>query len=325
MLVSSPARAHHGSATTRMGDVGIGQGAPRLSAPLPLPQMQSGLLLDGSHFSRVRMGSHGYDRAELGQVAVATLGMQLLLELKSRTFFGLHLPVGVVSVTDPDHNRRVAAGLGDTAFFVGQQFVPKRKEKTSPVSFMVTLGLLTPTGRYEPEAGLSLAHVETGADGSLDLLTYNVQTSLGAGSWSPFGKLGVRWQAHRRWALLGESTFVRPVTRARDGVLWGADLQGRLGLLVEVVEDRLALQPNLNYRHHFRNQVPILDAESGVTSRASVGGRDELTVGLDLSAQFGLHLSCALGARVPVWQRVAGVQLVETVGGQLGCWTRFSL
>lgn len=79
----------------------------------------------------------------------------------------------------------------------------------------------------------------------------------------------------------------------------------------------------------------------GVDSTSTIRGRwdiDNQVFALSLSLSYDLHtvdevqfsvgfgaimtlssFSCSLGANLPFYQNVGGIQLVETINGQLGC------
>ncbi len=284
-----------------------------------LPRLSVSLVYGTRYFGRVLEGTQLYEKSELGSVFLNTLSLQAAIELKTRTLLGVGVPVGIVAVYAAGGGKHVTGGLGDIEIHLSQELVSLFIEDPERFSIMLRGGLVTPSGRYEPEARLSVTDLSGAPDGSLGVVTYNAQASLGADSWSPFAGLGVRWQAAKRVGLFVDGTVLIPASRTRDNLQWGIDASTRAGVSVEILAERVSLIANADYRHHFEDEVPVVDEASGVTMSERVGGRDEVAVSLGVGVAISKILSCSLDVRVPVWQRVGGVQLVETISGTAAC------
>ncbi len=317
--------AHHGDSTARVNDAPGWSGASSFGLVAPLPRLSLMMLYGTRYFGRVLEGTAPYEKSELGRVFLNTLGLRVSLELESRTMIGFYIPVGVVDVSAAGGGHNFSGGLGDIEIYAGQTLGPLWGAEPGRFSVAIRGGLVTNTGHYEPEAGLTVTDVTGAPDGSVGVVTYNTQASLGADSWSPFATIGVRWQPLGRLVLVADGTARAPVTRTRDDIRWGPDISTRAGIGAAVVRDRVNVMATIDYRHHFRDQVPVEDEATGATSFRRVGGHDEVAVNVGLQIGLGGRVTCSIDVRAPTWQRVGGIQLVETISGAAACAVAWGL
>jgi hypothetical protein len=67
-----------------------------------------------------------------------------------------------------------------------------------------------------------------------------------------------------------------------------------------------------DFRWHLPNETRVGDADAGEDELVRGGERHEGGVLMGASFALGLHASCWVRGRLPVWQHAMGVQLVET-------------
>lgn len=324
LLASSPARAHHGTATNRAdgasGALGVGAGLARAGAA----GLDASLSAELSVFGRRLEGSTPHEGG--GALVVHTWSPTLGFTFASGTRAGLRLPVGLVH-TDPEYGDSAsAAGLGDLELAISQDVLrPFGVSTGGPVELRAQVGLQAPTGRYDAESALAITRVEDGAGGALDVVTYDTRASLGAGAWRLAGALEARARLLPSLHVFGAARLGGPLDRTPDDIRWGLDLVGQLGVSWVPWADRLGLIAGLAHRWHTKDTVPGEDRETGAPTRERVGGRQELGALLGLDLAVTRRLVCGARAHVPAWQHAGGVQLVETVSAQLSCGYRWPM
>lgn len=305
ILLLATAAAHHGTAvnqvgpgTTPLGPT-VGDGA----------RVQLGVDLWTDGFTRTLRGSQPTE--EDVSVWVQQLAVQGSLHLENGLDLGLRLPVGL-ALTDTGEDRSSTVGPGDLALLGG--WIGERLG----LHGFVTL----PTGAYQQDGQLSWTDL-AGADGQLRLTTYDTRASLGLGSFS----LGGRGDARVPLGA-GQLAFTAgiavPVGSTPDGITWGSTLDGSAALH-STDRARWGGSVRVGLRQHLADRRLALDEDLGQLAQQRSGRRTELAVGLGGRVQVAEGLRCDLGLELPVWQHVQGVQLVQTVGGRLGCRTARSL
>lgn len=323
------ASAHHPNATAKVGTTSGPSQSEVGADDVPAPRLDASLAYEMFFFGRVMRGSDDYDRAGLGTVQMYLLSTSLALELASRTRATLRVPVGVLLSNPVDGEAEVAsAGMGDMQLTVAQEMRSDRAGGPA-IGLRLRGGLVAPTGRYETEESFSLTDIVGSPDGSVAPVTYNTRASLGGDTWSLIAAAELEWDASERVRLQLASTIFQPLTTTSDGIRWGLD--GEIGAQsrVAAIPGRLVIGGGIDYRFHGRDQVPLDEvpamdgddpgAGDGAPGRESSGGRHELGLGLGISARLTRPLSCAIRVRLPVWQRVSGIQLVETVATTASC------
>lgn len=314
------ARAHHGTSTTRVGGLGGFQRIATRRDALPPPRADGALVHDFSFFDRVLEGAEGYDQADLGAVVVTTLSPTFRLLLDTGTSVGLRVPIGISVASPAEGDAQTLAGLGDLQLSAAQELTALwDRERDLPLAVSVRVGMVAPTGRYEPDVGFSVTDVSGSSEGTIDLITYNTRATLGAGVWSLVGALELDWDVVDRLSLTATGQLVQPFTRTSDDIFWGLDAEVALYTSFAVLPGRFRVGLGADYRYHGLDEIPVEDEVTGALVRDAVGGRDEVGLGLGVEARFTNRLGCSVRGHVPVWQRVGGVQLVETFSVTTGC------
>ena len=317
----APANAHHGgSATSRLGFRDSMGSHLMLGSGIRPPRIDMSLAYDMSLFGRVLEAGSSYDRASFGRVLVHTLITTAAMRLASGTGITAQLPVGIVAVDAAGGESTTEPGLGDLQLLVSQDILTSwRKTRDLPVSVVVRSGLIFPTGRYAPDDTLSVTDVRDGTNGGVDITVFNSRASLGAGALSFAAAVAAGWLVHRRFWLQGMVTAQHPLTSTSDDIRWGTDVvasvQGRFDMWV----NRLGFTIGADFSWHDHDRLPVVDEETGGVSSVDAGGRREMAVTGGVRVHLHRQVACFLNARVPVWQHVGGVQLVETVSGSVGC------
>ena len=310
--------AHHSRPTARPSLPALSLGFGRLASEPSNLELQIGT--EVSYFDRLRQEDFAAEGD--GALLVGTLVSAARLALASGTELRARLPVGFVSRSgSSDDPSDTAFGLGDAVLAVAQELLVFGSNRPQDLSLRVAAGLLIPTGLYRSDASLSFIDVSPGPGGALDVVTYDTQASLGAGVWSATFGLEFGWQLSRRLVLGARGQWSEPLTSTFDGISWGRDIDAAIGLTAAPWLDVLTIAVGIDYRRHTLDTVP--NEETG--ERLDVGGRDELGVVAGIEAWLSDDLRCAGGLHLPVWQRVGGVQLVETVSVQASCGYRVGL
>ncbi len=311
-----PAAAHHhAGAVGRVGTSSLslfgGAGARRYA--LAGPELRLALGYDFAFFGRALDGSARFDRSELGKAQLHLMTAATTLALPSGTLFGVVLPVGVLSTHPPSESenaQRTASGLGDVQLWVGQRLAPLQKRAAPRADLALRAGVSLPTGRYDPSAGLSVTDVVGGPDGSIDIITFDTRTTLGLDTFALIFGVDGALALSPRLSLQTSHTVSIPLTRTRDGILWGPDVAGTFLLTVTLVPEWLSLAAGPAYSSHFADSVPI-DAE-GDARRARLGGRHDVGAAARLFGQLTPRIGYQVRVNVPLWQWTGGVQLAET-------------
>ena len=317
-LCATSALAHHTSSVAKVGGAqGSGQRGGAMADALPAPRLDIGLVHDIVYFDRVLQGTEVYTKGELGSVLLNLVTLAAQLELGSGTRLGVLMPAGMITTSPAGSATSSAVGMGDLQVFVGQDLGSFWRAR--PVELALRVGGALPTGDYERGTGLSLTDLSGSEDGSLDLITYNIRASLGAGVSSLVGLAELTWRAHTRVRLQASAGVLYPVSSTEEDIRWGEDVHTSMAISLEVLRGALAVGGGAHYRWHARDEAPVVDEESGLATSERVGGRHEAIGSIAAHVRFHPRIICSLRAHVPFWQRVGGIQLVETLSATTSC------
>ena len=272
-----------------------------------------------SYFDRLLQAESARDGG--GSLWIGSLVPSIAGLFDTGTAVQVRLPVGLVVTGSPTESGDTAFGLGDLNLTASQELSRLWAEPSRWLSVSARLQLSAPTGRYRSGATMSFTDVSPTDEGGLDVVTYDTQSSLGAGVWSAGAGLQVAAWLSKRVQVNAASVVTVPLSRTPDRIRWGRDVDVQLGGAVVPWLDVLALLGGVDYRWHDLDDVP--DAETGEQIR--VGGRHEVGVMAGLQGRIGRSLTCEGRVHWPVWQRAGGVQLVETVSARASCGYVFSL
>jgi hypothetical protein len=288
-----------------------------------LPKVDVSLSADFIFFGRVLAGSENFLQRELGEVAVTTLSPMLSWTARSSTSLGLRLPLGAAVTSPPDRAPSTQFGLGDLKLFVQQDW--SRLWRPKGPSWLIVrsrFSVSAPSGMYGAASTLSVTRVAGERDGSIQVSTFDTRASLGAGVWAFLFWTELEAHLSQRLQLSVQGLFAQPSGRTPDEIAWGRDYEAVATGSFDVFPERLTVEAGFDLRHHEADEVPDSD---GGPARFSVGGRDEVGLGLGASVRGSERFGCALGAHIPLFQSVGGVQLVESFSGHFGCSMAWAL
>lgn len=304
------ARAHHGHSTTRVTGAAVTQ--PSLSGDADQATFSGGLTYGVHRFNSPRNNATQYERMELGAITTHFVTPRLAVAFPSGTQITLALPFGVIhSAPAYEDDTQQTAGVGDLSASVRQRIVSA--DATAQLSLRA--GVIAPTGRYETSSALSFVDVEAGGPGEIATATYDTRASISAGAWIPSLGLQLAVPFGEHWGLESDVDAAVPITDTPDGIRWGTDLAARIGVVAATEQDRLTFRVATTLHGHLKDQT--IDP---ITLRDQyTGGRTTLAAEAAAEVRLNDTFRCAVSVRVPVWRRVQGVQLTETVAGTLGC------
>lgn len=308
--------AHHSTATTRVnGAIDIRQ-TPSAKDAAP-ERLDAALRYDFLLFDRVLAGTAPYTDAAMGSAALSMVTLSAGVEFPSRTRATLRVPFGVSTLQESDGSSQSTSGAGDMQVLLGQELVSLFATEELPFTILLQGGVLAPTGKYDPEAALSVTDVGGYKAGELQLATYNTRTSLGLGAWAALAALQLDWDVVKEFSAQFSTALLAPVTNTVDDIRWGADVEVGIATRTWLYQEVVSLLVGVDYRFHGQDEVPAVELFGA--ERVEVGGRNELALRAGVGANFSEDVSCALGGRLPFWQQASGVQLVETAAITLGC------
>lgn len=317
-LVAAPALAHHGGSIGRIDATPATFGTP----PLPPPRITPTVGYMYARFGRLLEGTADFQGEGQGAVDVHLALLGLSGALQSGTEIGILLPVGVSRTSLEDQDALTSTGLGDMKLWASQDLGRLLFPDASRVGLRVSAGLVLPSGVYDPQTQVRVSSLETSPDGGLEFLLYDTQSSLGAGTTALEAGAVLGWRLWERASVFTEADVRQPLHETPDQIFWGTDMRTRLAAQVWPWVRRLAVRAGLRYAHHTPDRIPLPGAESE-DGRRFVGGRDELSVEARILAHFLPWFGCGVQARLPIWQRVGGVQLVESFSTHLECSVSF--
>jgi hypothetical protein len=312
---AAPAGAHHTTATTHVGASPYRLGG---LTGLRAPRLEFGFAYQLHVFDRLIEDTVALSSDSLGNVTVHMVSLPVAAVFSGGTRLDISVPFGFADVRDAERDLQRTLGMGDLLATISQDVVALVAEP-GPLSVNLRAGLVMPTGRYAPDDVLAATRLRPGAEGSLNLSTYNMNASLGRGAWAAIAGAQVAWSPSRGARMEADLTVVVPLSRTADEVLWGADVLATVGGCVELVPGVLGACPGLVGRHHARDMIKDLDETSGAPVRRRVGGRVELAMRLGFDVTFTEGFGCTLSGELPVYQRAGGLQLVESVSFRVGC------
>jgi hypothetical protein len=309
------ALAHHDVAVSQVSASSL-PSSTAVDVVVPSPRLQFGVSHDVVALGRMQRGTEAYEGTAQRAISVHTLNPSFGVRWATQTSLTATLPVGLVH-TRLDGVSGAAGGVGDLRVEVGQG-VSARPEAARPWSVAVRAGFTAPTGRYEPDPAVRVTDVSAGEGGAILVTNYDLRASLGAGSWGlttgvrAGGSLG-------RVELAASGDLLLPVGLTPDSIQWGATVDARLELTGAVAARRVGLGAGVEGRWHFADRLHVIDAQDNVPIVAGVGQRSGLAVSAGISGRVSDGVVCGLRVRVPVWQQVQGVQMVESVASSVGC------
>lgn len=309
------AQAHHDVAVSQVPTATLPE-VRTADAAAPSRRLQLGVSHDLVLLGRLQRGAATYDADARRSLSVHTLTPSLGVRWPTRTSLQVALPVGLVHGR-LDEQARTSGGVGDLRLELGQGFT-SRPDAVRAWTVTARATVSAPTGRYEPDPAMQLTDVAAGQDGALLITTYDLRASLGAGAWG----LGAGLRAGGPIGpveLTASGDLLQPVGQTPDRVRWGSTLDARLELSGALANDRLALGAGVEGRWHLADRWQVADEDSDSTTVALSGRRSAAALSASLSGRVSEGVRCGLRVRVPVWQQVQGIQLVETVASSVGC------
>jgi hypothetical protein len=319
LCLVNPVWAHHGSSLGRVGDNMASAPGTRALADDPLPRLELSLDSQLTSFHRALLGSAPYTEAQLGSVTLLAATWGIAFETESRTRVALLLPAGRLTIERPATSARTEFGLGDLQLSLQQQLWAVERSRRTIAELVARVGVIAPSGNYDPEARLSLIDASGLPDGSFALISYDNQASLGSGAWSLSSGVEASWKIVAPLELRLHLDFAAPVTRTKDDIRWGYDFRTGPSVRFAPLLERLGVSLGIDYARHAAEEITLLDDETLREVRESVGGRQEIALRASLDTRLARTLSCGVGARLPLWQRTVGVQLVAAYNLQAGC------
>ena len=309
LTLATSASAHHDAAVGRVGGTGLGT-RDATALPVPLPRLEVGLAYDTRGFTRTLRGSETYAGRELAAVDVHLVTTSVGFQLESWTSLGVEVPVGLVRTRAGGDDPTSTAGLGDLRLWAARRLA-NRKNGDRRLAVWGQLGLQAPTGRYADEAAVSLVDLVPDEDGGITVTPYDTRASLGSGVWTPSASFDARITRGRWSAVLGVGAMV-PLDRTPDDIRWGADLNAGAGSQVSLRKGTVVLGALAELQHHTTDTLDHKPADTDQVTTIHVGRRTAIRAGAQLGARINKRTTCGAQLRLPVWQHVQGMQLVET-------------
>jgi hypothetical protein len=284
----------------------------------PATRFALGLAYAGRHLGRALDGNRTYTHPDLGHISVHMLLFQSYLGLETATTIGVAFGFGTVTV-ETATSVESTPGFGDLELSVAQELLALRSSRGDWFTLGLRGGLVVPAGSWTSEATISVTDVVAGPEGQLNPVTYNTQASLGGGTWASSFTLDARLGFGSIAAVGTEFTLQVPLAPTHDGFFWGPDVSVRVDLALALADSRLTVVGGADYRHHGKDRIRIEDEGASDRGYERVGGRDEIGAFLQAGFAFTPEFACRAGLRLPLWQDVGGVQLVESISGTVGC------
>lgn len=322
LLVGLPtvAAAHHETGVTRVDGLFSG-GLASLDLRVPAPRLELGIAFDEVRFGKVLRGRDRLTGVAVDGVIVRSVTPSAGVWVDEQTRFQVQVPTGAIS--------RRTEGRWETSPSVGDlelsalRRVEIRPESDRPLSLFIEGAVSLPTGSYAEHALVSVDDVGAGDDGSLVLTTFDTRASMGAGA--PIASLRITArQPIGKVELIGGLSGGVPLWRTPDGIRWGPDMDLRTGAMAPLREGSTFVRAEVDGRLHAPDGFAVPEPGEEATGRR-VGGRASIGLSGGVVQQIGQRAACALQARLPAWQKVQGVQLVETVAFSARCGVSWGL
>lgn len=307
--LATSAAAHHDAAVGRVGGTGLGT-RDATALPVPLPRLEFGLAYDTRGFTRTLRGAETYAGSELAAVDVHLITTSVGVQLKSWTSLGIEVPVGLVRSRAGGSDPVSAFGLGDVRIWAAKRLTYHQRDDHRLAAWG-QLGLQAPTGRYADESAVSLVDLVPAEDGTITITPYDTRASLGSGVWTPSASFDGRLTRGRWSAVAGVGAMV-PLHRTPDDIQWGADLTAGAGSQVSLRKGTLVLGAAAELQHHTRDTLDHRPPDSDTVATIRVGRRTAARLGGQIGVRLSDRTTCGAQVRLPVWQHVQGMQLVET-------------
>lgn len=319
--LAAPSGAHHGSSVGRI------DAHPAMTGPADavddgdqgVPRMELSLHYYTASFDRAVEGSTTYTEEAFGSVFLRVFHAGATVEFASNTQLGVALPFGTLERTDTDGVVSSSPGLGDVHLFVAQDLAKFWSTQAPAYELDARVGALLPTGDYDRDARLVVTASETDADGGVSTFTHDNRSNLGMGAFALSTGLDFEWHAARYIRPGAGVSVVQPLTETVDEIQWGTDVTVDARATFPVLGERLEIAPGIDYHFHGHDELPLADPQTGQFTSQHVGGGNELGAVLGVRSRIVDPLRCAARPRLPVWQHVEGIQLVESFSVVLGC------
>lgn len=320
----TPAFAHHDQALSRVQNnsanrfrFGSGPSAGLLG--------RAGLSFNFAHFGQTLRGSKSAQKLQVGTVSLHTLDLEVGVTKNNLWSLQLGLPMGMVVQRPSMGPKRSDWGFGDLRLVAQLQLLALFAPKNTRNVLWLSGGIEAPTGRYRKGAALTATEVKGLHDGTINVQTYNVQTSLGAGLWTPMASLRYERRLGERFLGAAQGNLRWPVGQSADRHRWGLDLgaQGQLG--AQFFKKSTIATLSAEYLNHRPDRIWLLDEVTAEGKHHRLGGRQSLIGALGLEFRWASRWSCHVDARVPLWQQVKGVSLVQSIAVSTGCAAQIGL
>ncbi len=319
LCCASNVYGHHDSPTAKLGRLST-QPLTKSILGAQFPLLDLTLQTEFVYFNTLKQGSRIFNNTETNSIASLTTTVGLQLTTSSRRSFAVFLPIGWIrSSRSQNENPSSSSGLGDAQLLFKQGFSDKTSSSHKP-SFGgdIQIGLVVPTGSYVQRPSLSVTDLTPQTDGSLRLVTYNTNASIGSGSISAIAAGNLEKTISQQLSITAGGIVLLPVTSTIDDIRWGMDTQVSSSVRIQNFPKLPVITAGFDYQFHARDTVPI--DNDPTQNSAKVGGRHEIGTHIRIHpVLIQKRLQCSIGIHIPLWQYVRGVQLVETVSANLGC------
>ncbi len=256
----------------------------RLSAGLAWAYVQS---------PDVFVGTQKVVNAEARSSTVQSVLLSLDAEHRRGTGIAALLPAGTV-VSRVSGRQYRDTGISDLELRGRQDLMALLG--ASRLRIVPALGLAMPTGTYSRSSG-NVAK------------STNQYASLGRGAWWLLADLDATLRVSERWTLLSGIASRHAMNDAPDGFAWGREVRARGGFALNLGRVQVAVALDQLWR---AQSTEVLGGDR-VASISTGGAWLSLTPALRVDVGQGLAL--AVGARLPLWRDVLGLQNVEGLNG----------
>lgn len=249
-------------------------------------------------YARLQQGTRAAPNQDGLAIDVHLGTLQLQAAAPTGTSLDLQLPLGALT-TRSLAERRTDLGVGDLELRVRQS----AGRYLARPRLGLAAGLALPTGAYTARAGAANLPPEA------------VALTLGRGVAWWIAEADARQAVHARATLLAQLSARGPLMRASDGFGWGPEVRVTAGARVDAIARRLAftVTADLQWRGGATEPDPFSMSGSRIDT-ANVGGWFS-TLTPSAVIELGGGATASVGARIPVYNDVAGNQLVAGLGG----------
>ncbi|MDP3505572.1 MAG: thioredoxin family protein [Myxococcales bacterium] len=215
----------------------------------------------------------------------------------------VQLPIGVIGRSDIVNGEQRDFGAGDLearARFIG---------RAGPLRWQAMAGLGLPTGAYSARSG------------EVALLENARYLTLGRGTTWALLDADARFTLPARLGVFITATGRLALADARDGLRWGPELRGTVGVTFGPLVDRLSFA--LGLETQWRAQSSEIDPFTSERLPSVNTGGLWLTATPSVQVRVLDSLALFVAARVPVTQQTEGLQFIPAAGvfaGVAGSW-----